>query len=221
MGKQQQSELSSPDGEWEARALNRSAWATLTLALRRLAHFAATPHEVIRTLRSPNVARGFPRYTSWLRRLALGEALLLAVIAIVQPWLLAPILAFTVLGVVWFRWQARPTRGRDRGWPEGSVGVGSQAMSDPDFYFKGWSKYGRVFKANLFDKPIVCVVGVREAMELFHQHGDSLVPAAVAPWNRFIPGRKPRCSSSARLCDRMSSRPTFPCHLMKAHRRAT
>jgi len=168
--------------------LNRSAWATLTLALRRLAHFAATPHEVIRTLRSPNVARGFPRYTSWLRRLALGEALLLAVIAIVQPWLLAPILAFTVLGVVWFRWQARPTRGRDRGWPEGSVGVGSQAMSDPDFYFKGWSKYGRVFKANLFDKPIVCVVGVREAMELFHQHGDSLVPAADAPWIRFIPG---------------------------------
>lgn len=169
-------------------APQKGAWKTASIAFRRLIRFLAAPHEVVRTLRSPNIARGFPRYTAWLRRLAVAEVMLLAVIAIVEPWLLVPALSSIALGAAWFKWQARPTRGRTKSWPAGSVGVGSQAMADPEFYFTGWQTYGRVFKANLFDEPIVCVVGVREAMELFHEHGDSLTPLGNMPWNRFIPG---------------------------------
>lgn len=156
-------------------------------ALRLLVRFVAVPHEVIRSLRSPDIARGYPRYSSWLRWLAAAEVLILAVLAIVEPRLLILLLAFIALGSAWFWWQARPNRGRKRGWPPGSTGVGSQAMSDPNFYFKGWESHGRVFKANLFDQPIVCVVGVRETAELLHEHGDSLGSTVMA-WNRFIPG---------------------------------
>ena len=188
LGKVKERERAFPAGERNIPALNHSRWATASTALRRMIRFVAVPREVIRTLRSPNIARGFPRYTAWLRRLVVAEVVLLTAIGIVKPWLLAPVLVLIALGSAWFWWQARPSRGRGRAWPPGSVGVGSQAMSDPDFYFKGWQTYGPVFKANLFDKPIVCVVGVKEAMELFHEHGDSLAPASDAPWNRFIPG---------------------------------
>ena len=168
--------------------------------MRLLIRFVVVPHETILTLRSPDIARGFPRYTTWLKRLVVAELLILAFLAIFQPWLLVLVLALIALGSIWYKWQARPSRGRSRGWPPGSIGVGSQAMSDPDYYLNGWQTYGPVFKTNLFDQPIVCVVGVREATELLGEHPDSIAATAQV-WNRFIPGGLTRWMKGGELHD--------------------
>lgn len=162
-------------------------WHSALRALRRLVALAATPHEVLRSLRSSDIARGYPRYWRWLLRLALAEIVVLLVAAIWLPRVALVVLAAIALGAGISFWRARPSWGRGKAWPPGSVGLGSQAMADPDFFFKRWRKYGSIFKANLFDRPMVCVVGVREISELFHEHGHALAPT-VSPWNRYIPG---------------------------------
>lgn len=163
------------------------AITTGRIALRRLAYFAAAPHEVIRSLASSDIARGFPRYSRWLRRLIVVEVAVLVTLGFVAPLLLVLAIAAIACGAAWIAWRARPAYGAARRLPPGSWGVGSHALRDPDYFMSAWRRYGPVFKGNLFDEPMAVVVGVREAAELLATHPDGLVPTPM-PWNRYIPG---------------------------------
>ena len=85
-------------------------------------------------------------------------------------------------------WRARPSYGRSRRLPPGSLAVtrSIEAMVDRDFYAREARRHGPIFKTQ-FHRPVVCVVGLERGHELMRQHGDSLAPTPL-PWNRELRG---------------------------------
>ena len=84
-------------------------------------------------------------------------------------------------------WQGRPNRGHNKRWPPGAIGIGAEALLDPDHFKKNLHRFGPVFKSNHFRSPMVCVVGVARAQRLLSEH-DAELGFHVLPYDRFIPG---------------------------------
>jgi cytochrome P450 len=87
----------------------------------------------------------------------------------------------------WLWWRARPSYGRSRGWPRGSLGIGASidAIDRRDYYLEQAARHGPVFKMSQFGRPVVCVVGLGLGRQLLHDHRACLAPAAL-PYNRFV-----------------------------------
>lgn len=85
-------------------------------------------------------------------------------------------------------WRARPSYGRRRHWPPGSLGIrhSLDAIDDRRFYFNQAERFGPVFKMSQFGRPVVCVLGLERARRLLVEHGASLAGATL-PYHRLIP----------------------------------
>ncbi|MFN0179952.1 MAG: cytochrome P450 [Gemmatimonadales bacterium] len=104
------------------------------------------------------------------------------------PELLHLVAGAVVVGSIALWWRARPTYGRRRGWPPGSLGIAASidAVGDRDFYRTQARRHGPVFKMSQFGRPVVCVVGLARGREILQGQGESLAGAPL-PYNRFLP----------------------------------
>ena len=94
----------------------------------------------------------------------------------------------SVVGMAAAWWRARPSFGRQRGWPAGSLAVGASldAIDDRDFYLDQSKIHGPVFKMSQFGRPVVCVVGLGRGRDLLQSNPAALTGASL-PYNRFVP----------------------------------
>jgi cytochrome P450 len=149
------------------------------------------PLRSVRALANADFARAFPGNHRELRRSMTVAAAVTGVAAIgavaVHPTVFLGTAAVFAGSAAVQGWRARPSFGRTRNWPPGSVVPGPEAMIDPDFYLRAWRRHGRVFKASLFGSPMVCVVGIEDGTALLRRHADDLAPVPL-PFNRFVPG---------------------------------
>jgi cytochrome P450 len=101
---------------------------------------------------------------------------------------LSPI-ALMIGGALIYGWRrARPDYGRARGLPPGSLALAPIGpWNDYLFYQKQAERYGPVFKMSHFTAPMVCVVGLKSAIDLLRERDEDLTVPPL-PFNRFIPG---------------------------------
>ena len=94
----------------------------------------------------------------------------------------------SVCALIYERWRARPDYGHSRGLPPGPLTIAPlNPWRDHLFYQKQAARYGPIFKMSHFLQPMVCVVGLKQALELLRRY-DDVLSVAPLPFNRFIPG---------------------------------
>lgn len=158
------------------------------LFVRRMVWVGGRPVRSFTGVCNPNLRRLAPRYHASLSRLFALDVFVLVVLLVVDlRAFLAAVLLFAVAGAV-LTWRARPSRGRREHWPPGSLGMGPEPITDPDFFAKGARRFGPVFKSNHFGEPMVCVVGISAAREIFRTFADDLVSFPDPAYNSFVPG---------------------------------
>ena len=87
-------------------------------------------------------------------------------------------------------WRARPSYGRFRRLPPGSLGLGHSldALQHQRYYLEQAARFGPVFKSSGFGRPVVCVIGLGRARAILSAHGASLgAPKRTRQYLRFIP----------------------------------
>jgi hypothetical protein len=91
-----------------------------------------------------------------------GIWLMVRIPAVLHVAALGTLIAMCVL---W--WRARPSYGRRRRWPPGSLGIGASldAIDNRDYYLQQAAQYGQVFKMSQFGRPVLCVVGLARGRE--------------------------------------------------------
>ena len=113
----------------------------------------------------------------------------LAVAALVRwPAALHLAAGTSLVGLAAAWWRARPSYGRVRHWPPGTLGINASldAIDDRDFYMQQARVHGPVFKMSQFGRPVLCVVGLTRIRDLLHSHQEALAGASL-PYNRFVP----------------------------------
>ncbi len=87
-------------------------------------------------------------------------------------------------------WRARPSYGRLRRLPAGSLGLGHSldALQNQRYYLEQAARFGPVFKSSEFGQPVVCIVGLGRARAILAEHGALLAGAKFTKrYTRFIP----------------------------------
>jgi hypothetical protein len=146
---------------------------------------AAAAWPAIRAVASRAVWRAYPVFGAEL----LGALLLCAVTAAVAIVLLpaagvAAIGACALALALVMGWLGRPSSGRRRGLPPGSLAVlPLGAWTDPNFFLAR----GPVFKTRQIVRPMVCIVDLAVGRQLLAKH-DADLDAPPLAFNRFIPG---------------------------------
>lgn len=130
----------------------------------------------------------------------------LFVLAIFLPLILRLVFIAACLISLYLLWRARPSYGRSRGLPPGSLALFPYGQwSAHDYYQKNFSRYGPIFKSSDLYRPSVNIVGIERIREFLVQQDDGLgFPGA--PFNRFIPNGFLRYTSPAR---HETARPIF------------
>jgi cytochrome P450 len=102
------------------------------------------------------------------------------------PLLLHLTALFVLTAMVGLWWRARPSYGRRKRWPPGSLGIGASldAIDNRDFYLQQAALHGPVFKMSQFGRPVLCVLGLARGRELLQAHRSSLAAASLS-YNRF------------------------------------
>lgn len=88
-------------------------------------------------------------------------------------------------------WRARPSYGRLRRLPPGSLGIGHSldALNNQRYYLEQAARFGPVFKSSELGEPVVCIVGLGRARAILAGHGASFSGAKFTKrYHRFIPG---------------------------------
>lgn len=87
-------------------------------------------------------------------------------------------------------WRARPSYGRFRRLPPGSLGLGHsfEALQNQRYYLEQAARFGPVFKSSGLGRPVVCIVGLSRARAILATHGSSFAgPKRGRMYLRFIP----------------------------------
>jgi cytochrome P450 len=121
-------------------------------------------------------------------RIAFG---LIALFLLISIYLLPQLLWFIAAGAIMFlaleRWRARPSWGRQRGLPPGSLGLFPDTWSDDRFYLKQAHQHGPIFKTSNFLRPTACVVGLEKGIQVLREQEERL-ETPYLPFSRFVPG---------------------------------
>jgi cytochrome P450 len=114
----------------------------------------------------------------------------LVVTAVGRLPLLAPVLAGAALLGAFLAWlRARPSWGRGRRLPPGSLGVAESldAISEPDYYAEAARRWGPVFKMAQFHRPVVCVTDLPLGLRVLNEQRDRMRQPRL-PFGRLSPG---------------------------------
>lgn len=143
----------------------------------------------VRLLTSRDLRGVAPWVYATLGGLAAASAVTVIYLAFHAAGWLHPIaiLAGVAAGVGW--WRGRPSFGRSRGLPPGSLSLASsiEAIVDRSYYMRQYRRYGPVFKMAQFHRGVVCVVGLKLGHELLRKHARAMGPSPQ-PFNQEING---------------------------------
>jgi cytochrome P450 len=132
--------------------------------------------------------RAFPKIGVQLFLFFAVYAAIVTTAALYSPWALRFVASMALLAIALNRWRARPSYGRARGLPPGSLAIAPIGpWVDQADYLKRAARYGPVFKMNNFLQPMVCVVGLKSGAELLRSH-DADLSVPPLPFDRYVPG---------------------------------
>jgi cytochrome P450 len=171
---------------FDLRSLNEVQPILLAL---EIAILVLTAVVVGRLALKPPVLRDFVTYLPWsLGVAAVGVFAAGGAVIMTYRWptLLHVFAGISFIGLLFTWMRARPTYGRRRRLPPGSLGVAASldAIGQRDFYREQAGIHGPVFKMSQFGRPVVCVVGLETARQIMRT--DTLEGARL-PYNRFLP----------------------------------
>lgn len=133
--------------------------------------------------------RLFPKQTA-----AIALALIFGLAVCVVAAVLVPVAVVIVAGVVSVVsvaaiWRSRPRHGRSRGWPPGSLSLTTsvRSMAHREAHLDAVRAWGQVHKTAQFHRPVVGLVGLGEAREVFRANHSAL-GASVLPFNERVSG---------------------------------
>lgn len=156
--------------------------------LRAMLRVVSRPVRSCQAAANEDLRRAFPEYHRSLCGLLASAGVLLTVAAVFNLALASALLLVVAARAALAAWQGRADYGSAQGLPPGRVGMGAEPLTDPDFFTNAALRYGPIFKSNHFREPMICVVGIRAASELFRTHRDALVAFPDPAYDRFIPG---------------------------------
>jgi cytochrome P450 len=147
--------------------------------------------QAVRIASKPTVRRELrehPRQLVPIVAAAAACAALLFWAALARPTVRHALAALVAAGLAAAWWRARPSYGRYRRLPPGSLGLGQSldAIIDRRFYLDQAARFGPVFKMSQFGRPVVCIVGLARGRALLTTHAESLASASL-PYNRLVP----------------------------------
>ncbi|MBX7247291.1 MAG: cytochrome P450 [Candidatus Sumerlaeaceae bacterium] len=155
------------------------ACALLLVALFPVFRLACTPNFRLKL-------RAFPGASRALTLALLGAVAGILALTLFLPNLLRPVAVATALLLIAMWWRARPSHGRARGLPPGSLALLPVGQwTNRDYYEKQAARFGPIFKASHVLKPTICVVGMDNAAALFREHADAVQPDPI-PSSRFV-----------------------------------
>lgn len=129
-----------------------------------------------------------PRHTAYLVVVVLATLAVVAWAAARSPIVLRSIAIVAVVCIAFFAWRSRPTFGRSRSRPPGSLSLKNSldAIVDRSFYAGQAQRHGPIFKTAQFHQPVACIVDIEKGRELLKRESDSLVLAPL-PISAEIP----------------------------------
>jgi len=157
---------------------------TCILALAAIA-WATWP--ALRATVSARFAQAYPAVSRKLRWLFIFVLVLVGILGWLVPQALWLAVAAALLLGGYDRWRGRPSFGRKRGWPPGSLSIFPVAWADDRFYLEQARVHGNIFKVSHFLRPTACVVGLKAGGALLREHADDL-ETPYLPFSRFVPG---------------------------------
>lgn len=121
---------------------------------------------------------------------AVAWTVVVAVVAVFAPAVVMPAAAVAVVVVAAATWRARRLVGGGHRRPPGSLSViGSiRALAHRDAYQVDHERYGPVFTASQFGRPVVCVVGLERGQRLLRGHRHQLGPSPLAFTDQVMGG---------------------------------
>lgn len=112
---------------------------------------------------------------------ALAWIAIVVAVAVVVPVVVVPAAVVAVVALAAATWRSRRLVGGRTGRPPGSLSViGSiRSLAHRDAYQADHRRYGPVFTASQFGRPVVCVVGLERGQRLLRGHRDQLGPSPL------------------------------------------
>lgn len=141
-----------------------------------LVALAAAAVPTVRLLVQPAVRATFPRLWLALVVTMLSLAGALVTLASWLPVALHVVVPVAVALALWAGFRARPSAGRRRRLPPGSLGLLSslEALADRHFYLDASRRFGPVFKMAQVRRPTACVVGLDRGHRIMREHASAL-----------------------------------------------
>jgi cytochrome P450 len=151
--------------------------------LLRLGALAAAPWPLAYACSRPELARAYPRRT-WTRALYVVAYVGAAVAcAIFLPLLLVPFAVVAAAGLLTGLWLMRPSAGRARGLPPGSLSlVPVRQFVDERFVSRQIERFGAVSKTTwpTLPAPVVCIHGLRRSADVLREQSAHLAGVGIA-----------------------------------------
>jgi cytochrome P450 len=148
---------------------------------------AVAPWPLIRFVSIPSIRREYSRLAIAAAAIVCCWYLLIAGVALAAARLLPPVAVVAGCLLIAERWRARAGFRAAKGLPPGSLSLVPRGpWVDEKFYAKQADMHGPVFKMSQFFRPMVCVMGPGEGVDLLEQHADDLASPAVR-FSGFIP----------------------------------
>jgi hypothetical protein len=113
----------------------------------------------------------FPGIAAILIGLLITYPLFIACLMLYAPIYLRLVTLIIGCALIYSYWRAKPNYGRSWGWPPGSLALAPlNPWLDHLFYQKQAAQYGAIFKMSNFVEPMVCLVGLKQAVELLRSY---------------------------------------------------
>src|SRR5581483_4721873 len=158
----------------------RTARAILDRAVHRLLRLgvlAAAPWPLAWACWKPQLVRAYPRRAAVRAAYLAAYASAVGASAVFLPLLLVPFGVAAAVGALTGLWLARPSSGRSRRLPPGSLSlVPVRQFVDEDF------RWGPISKTTwpTVNQPVVCVHGLRLAADILRDHSSRLTGIGIA-----------------------------------------
>jgi len=145
------------------------------------------PWPVYRLVSLPSFRREYSCLAIRVGLLIASYFAFLAAISVFLPELIVPMAIVAACLLIAERWRARANFGQRSNYPPGSLTLVPRGpWVDDRFFGKQADRYGPVFKMSHFFRPMVCVLGPREGLQLFRESSDRLITPPMR-FSAFIP----------------------------------
>ena len=159
----------------------------MQITIVEIAVLALAPWPLYRLLSIPVFRQSYFCFALRVVGILIAYAIVVAMLLRYAPVLLHAAAALALVILVIERLRARPSYGKTKNLPPGSLAlVPRQPWVDDSYFEKMAERYGQIFKTSHYFRPMICVVGARRGLALMSAHDGELLPPQVR-FNQFIP----------------------------------